>query len=547
MDEFFHKAFKKVRISNSSKKNESVINDLLEKRKQIKKKQNLEEKDEEELHDIEDMIAEECQEVNKKKVMATFQEISENNGNLSHQGVWKAKRKYFPKIKPSLPVGKKNLKKQLITNPEELKELYLDTFKFRLRQIPAQPGFESQLKLQKELFDLRLKLAKKRKTPLWKMIDLENALKKLKDGKCRDPEGLVRELFKEEVMGDDLKNSLLIMYNKIKDTGIIPPFMRYANICAIYKGKGEVTELESDRGIFLVSIFRTILMKMIYGEKYDVIDHSMSDSNIGSRKQKNIRNHIFVVNSIIQDVLSKKSKEPIDIMVLDYKQMFYSECLFECMNDLFEAGVDDDMFALIYEANKENYVAVHTPNGLSRREPFNEIVMQGDVLAPLISSLQVDTMGKECLLESKHLYYYKDKVPVPPLGLVDDLFTISTCNYKTNMMNNFINTKTGLKRLQFGTSKCIKLHVGKSCNPNLCKDLFVGGWKVDTVTDEVTGKCTQVEYFGGQEKMNVKEEQMYLGDVIYSDGKQSKNIQVRKNKAIGIINQIMEIFRKISF
>ena len=188
MDEFFHKAFKKVRISNSSKKNESVINDLLEKRKQIKKKQNLEEKDEEELHDIEDMIAEECQEVNKKKVMATFQEISENNGNLSHQGVWKAKRKYFPKIKPSLPVGKKNLKKQLITNPEELKELYLDTFKFRLRQRPAQPGFESQLKLQKELFDLRLNLAKKRKTPLWKMIDLENALKKLKDGKCRDSE-----------------------------------------------------------------------------------------------------------------------------------------------------------------------------------------------------------------------------------------------------------------------------------------------------------------------------------------------------------------------
>jgi hypothetical protein len=25
--------------------------------------------------------------------------------------------------------------------------------------------------------------------------------------------------------------------------------------------------------------------------------------------------------------------------VLDYKQMFDSECLFECMNDLYEAGV----------------------------------------------------------------------------------------------------------------------------------------------------------------------------------------------------------------
>ena len=85
--------------------------------------------------------------------------------------------------------------------------------------------------------------------------------------------------------------------------------------------------------------------------------------------------------------------------------MFDSECLFESLNDLYEAGIDDEMFSLIHEANRENHVAVQTPNGMSRRETFKEIVMQGDVLAPLISSLQVDTIGKECLLESKHLYY----------------------------------------------------------------------------------------------------------------------------------------------
>ena len=146
-------------------------------------------------------------------------------------------------------------------------------------------------------------------------------------------------------------------------------------------------------------------MKLIYKDKYDIIERSMSDSNIGARKMKNIRNHIFVVNSIIHDVLSKKSKQPIDIMILDYKQMFDSECLFECLNDVFEAGVVDDNLALIYEANKESFVAVQTPNGLSSREVFEEIVMQGDVLAPLISSLQVDTMGKECLLNEKHLYF----------------------------------------------------------------------------------------------------------------------------------------------
>ena len=373
--------------------------------------------------------------------------MESNNGNVNHQGIWKLKKKYYPKIKPTLPVAKKNLKGQLITNSEELKDLYLDTFKWRLRHRPVQPEYEEYFDTQEELFRLRLELAKNQKTKPWVMSDLENALKQLKSGKCRDPEGLIREIFMLENIGEDLKQSLLVLLNKVKASGKLPAFMQNFNICAIYKGKGPITDLDSDRGIFLVSIFRTILMKMIYRDKYEIIDNSMSDSNLGARKNKNIRNHIFVVNSILHDVLSKKSKEPVDIMVLDYKQMFDSECLFECMNDLFEAGVDDHIFSLIYEANRENLVAVQTPNGLSRRDTFKEIVMQGDVLAPLISSLQVDTIGKECITESKHLYYYKDKVAIPPLGLVDDLFTISTCGFRTNMMNNFINSKTAMKKL----------------------------------------------------------------------------------------------------
>ena len=47
------------------------------------------------------------------------------------------------------------------------------------------------------------------------MKDLEIALKKVKSGKCRDPEGLIRKVFKENVIGDDLKKSLFLMYNKI--------------------------------------------------------------------------------------------------------------------------------------------------------------------------------------------------------------------------------------------------------------------------------------------------------------------------------------------
>jgi hypothetical protein len=179
----------------------------------------------------------------------------------------------------------------------------------------------------------------------------------------------------------------------------------------------------------------------------------------------NIRNHIFVVNAVIHDVVRKKSSKSIDIMKLDYKQMFDSECLYECLNNLYEAGVKDDIFALIYEANRVNNVAVQTPHGISRRDKFEGILMQGDVLTPLISSLQIDTMEKECLDQQKHLFYFRDSVPIGPMGMVDELLTISESGVKTSLMNQYINFKTGSKRLQFGTSKCEKCTLETLINP----------------------------------------------------------------------------------
>ena len=82
-------------------------------RNKLKKKQNLSEKEESDLIKTESMIADACEDENRNKVMDNFKNVNGNNGNLSHQGVWKLKKKYFPKIKPSLPVGKKNLKNQL--------------------------------------------------------------------------------------------------------------------------------------------------------------------------------------------------------------------------------------------------------------------------------------------------------------------------------------------------------------------------------------------------------------------------------------------------
>ena len=262
----------------------------------------------------------------------------------------------------------------------------------------------------------------------------------------------------------------------MKENNFIPEFVRKAIIATIYKGKGEKCDLKNERGIFLVSIFRSILMKLIYADNYEDIDNSMSDSQVGGRKAKNVRNHIWVVNGIICDILSSKKKNPIDIQIFDFKQCFDSLWLEECMNDIHNGGLKNDKFALLFNMNTHAKVVVKTPLGKTEQANIYNAIIQGDVFAPLMCSKLVDTFGKDCLEETKYLFKYKGLVDIPPLGMVDDLICISECGTKAVMMNSYINFKAKSKKLQFGTEKCKKVHVGKEIFKNRCQSLFVDKW-----------------------------------------------------------------------
>ena len=80
--------------------------------------------------------------------------------------------------------------------------------------------------LKEELCYKRLEIAKRRKSKGWKIEQLRKVLSKLKSGKSRDPHGLVNELFKPEVSGNDFQTSFLRMANKFRDEIFFPKFMQ---------------------------------------------------------------------------------------------------------------------------------------------------------------------------------------------------------------------------------------------------------------------------------------------------------------------------------
>ena len=133
----------------------------------------------------------------------------------------------------------------------------------------------------------------------------------------------------------------------------------------------------------------------------------MSCSNIGARKGRNICDHLFVINGILNEAVQKKNKN-IDIQIVDIEKCFDKMSFKETANDLYTAGVQDDKFLLITKSNEKCKVAVKTPWGsVSKRVEMKQIEMQGTVLAPLKCSVQLDTLGKECLTNGEGLFRYK--------------------------------------------------------------------------------------------------------------------------------------------
>ena len=126
----------------------------------------------------------------------------------------------------TIPTGKLNTKGQMVTDPEELKKLYATEFKERLRSRPTHPQFLHIQTLKDSIFKLKMEKAKCKTTDDWTIKELEIVLKDINKGKSRDPDGFSREMFHPSVIGDNLKESLLIMFNKLKQHGEIPHFMK---------------------------------------------------------------------------------------------------------------------------------------------------------------------------------------------------------------------------------------------------------------------------------------------------------------------------------
>ena len=175
---------------------------------------------------------------------------------------------------------------------------------------------------------------------------------------------------------------------------------------------------------------------------------------------------------------------------------------------------------MLFLENNIAQVAVKTNNVLSSRISIKNIIMQGSVWGSLCCVVLMDKLGKLAYNNPNLLYYYKGVVGIPPLQMVDDILAIQSCSNKSLQLNTAINTFIELEKMSLSKKKSHNVHIGKQ-----------------------NGSCPALKVHGSDMEQSDKE--TYLGDVVHKSGKSKPNLEARKAKGLGIMNNILAIVNEV--
>ena len=109
--------------------------------------------------------------------------------------------------------------------------------------------------------------------------------------------------------------------------------------------------------------------------------------------------------------------------------------------------------------------------------------------------------------------------------MVDNILTIAESGYKTARMNAFITAKIALKKLELGPQKCFVLHTGKDHEEYRNIELFVDGWRLNSVEDVDTESGVREDTLAEDMEISHINSEKNLGQIISVDGKNSRNIE----------------------
>ena len=184
------------------------------------------------------------------------------------------------------------------------------------------------------------------------------------------------------------------------------------------------------------------------------LKQNMAEFQTGGMRAKGVTDNLFILRGIIDH--SKYLGKELWISFYDVEKCFDSLWLEDCINSLWNCGVQNDILYLIYLLNRNADIVVKTPFGDTEAFTIPDLVKQGTVFGPILNNC---SLGK--IFDNGQNYQYGE-VKISPLEFVDDIAGINDGIAPAVSSNSRIRYSQDLKRLKFAHEKCKLLKINTS-------------------------------------------------------------------------------------
>ena len=427
-------------------------------------------------------------------------------------GIWKVRKENWG---PSeMNMGIKSKDGYLLTDHQDINERYKEYYEELLLNRRTKEEYEKHQRIIEENHKIYMKITSFDQDPINQEItrnELEKAIKTLKKEKSPGPDEIYNEILINA--GKNLKESLLKMINVFWKTEQLPEELYKVEIKSIYKGKGDIGNLENHRGIFLNSNITKLIEKIILLRGTEIIENNTSQYQAGGRSNYSTGEQVFILRSIIDKC--NYFNQPIFLQFIDLKKAFDKMVIKNILQNLWEIGIRGKIWRMIHKINEKAIIRIKMNSGTTTDEfTTGEILKQGSVLAANLAAFHTDTLARKFC--NKNLGIDYGKINVPLLLFQDDVVKFDKTAHNLQISNIILESYQNENKMEYHPTKTMIM-----TNSQIPPNIILNNLSVP-----------------------ITKEYKYLGDIVTIDNKLQPLIWERKNLITGTVAELITILNQ---
>ena len=358
---------------------------------------------------------------------------------------------------------------EITTNREKILKICANFYKLLYTQTVPTP--ESTMKSSPDTEEI----------PEFTEEEVERAIKRMKRHKAQGVDGITSDIIK--LGGPMVLTYLTNIFNNILRTKQIPDSWHEAKIVILFK-KGDPKDIKNYRPISLLSHSYKIFTRLLQTRIERTLDENQPREQAGFRKGYSTTDHLQALNQIIEK--SNEYNLPLCIGFIDYEKAFDTVEHFAIFEALRKTNVNETYINILQNIYNQATARVHLDKLVSTEFQIHRGVRQGDPLSPkLFTAVMEEVFKKAEISEGVNV----DGENLSNLRFADDVALLNETSKQMEKHMNNLNSES----MKVG----LKIHKGKTkymTNYADNEDILIGQQKIEKVTEfKYLGQTTHLK------------------------------------------------------